>query len=121
MNPLIYPFLIANLLDATSSFDLINERLALKVTVPSLQVSQAISSEYSFADYHKECLNRATRQKLPRDAAEDLCNCTINKFRTQYTIQEFRSLVQKSKSNTSAAETLSAVGESCFEEVLYEE
>lgn len=121
MNALIYPFLIANLLDAASSSVLKNERLAVKATSASLSVAQAVSSQYSFEDYHKECLGRATSEKLPLDAAKDLCNCTIAKFRSQYNIQEFRALVQKSKSNPSAAETLSAVGESCFEEVLYEE
>lgn len=121
MNALIYPFLIANFLQPPLSYGMKNEKIALKATPASLQVAQAVSSQYSFEDYHQECLSRATREKLPLDAAKDLCNCTIKKFRSQYTIQEFRSLVQKSKSNASAAETLSAVGESCFEEVLYEE
>ncbi|OKH23197.1 hypothetical protein NIES593_10130 [Hydrococcus rivularis NIES-593] len=86
-----------------------------------LSVAQASSTQYTFEDYRKECLQRATREKLPQDVAEDLCNCTINRFRSRYTLEEFRSLVKKSKNNTAAAETLTAVGESCFEEVMYEE
>lgn len=82
--------------------------------------SQPIA-QYSFEDYKKECLQRATREQLPQDVAQDLCNCTIARFRSQYNIDEFRALVQKSKNNSTAAETLSSVGESCFEEVLYEE
>lgn len=85
------------------------------------RVAQASSAQYTFEDYKQECLQRATREKLPQDVAQDLCNCTINKFRSQYTIEQFRSLVQKSKSNATAAQTLTSIGEACFEEVLYEE
>jgi Cft2 family RNA processing exonuclease len=105
-------------------------RLILELTcflAASSQVSaneilaQASSNQYTFEDYRKECLQRATSQKLPQDVAQDLCNCTINRFRSQYTIEQFRSLVQRSKTNTEAQETLAATGEACFEEVLYED
>jgi hypothetical protein len=81
----------------------------------------AQSSTDSFEDYRKECLQRATSEKLPADVAEELCNCTIARFRSQYTLEEFRALVQKSKSDKTAAQTLTAVGEACFDEVMYEE
>ncbi len=81
----------------------------------------AQTAQYSFEDYKRECLQRATREGLARDVADDLCNCTINKFRSRYTIQQFRALVQKSKQDKAAARTLSSVGEACFDEVLYEE
>jgi hypothetical protein len=78
------------------------------------------SSSYSFEDYKKECLVRAGREGLGPDVAEELCNCTINNFRSHYSIQQFRALVQKSKTDKVSARTLSDVGEACFDEVLYE-
>ncbi|NJK48166.1 hypothetical protein HC931_08275 [Candidatus Gracilibacteria bacterium] len=117
MTTLLYSLFLLNSLYLTfsssaSSFFLVNTTSSIK--------SQPIA-QYSFEDYKKECLQRATNEKLPPDVAQDLCNCTMNQFRSQYSIDEFRTLVQKSKNNSTAAETLSLVGESCFEEVLYEE
>lgn len=86
----------------------------------NLAIAQSSSTD-SFEDYKKECLQRATSEKLPADVAEELCNCTIARFRSQYTLEEFRSLVQKSKSDKTAAQTLTSVGEACFDEVMYEE
>lgn len=74
----------------------------------------------SFEDYKKECLQRATQEGLPKDIAEDLCQCTMTQFRQQYSIDKFRELVRKSKTDKNAQRTLSNVGESCFEEILYE-
>lgn len=117
MKTLLYVLFLLNPLDltlfsSTSSFLLANATNSLK--------SQSVA-QYSFEDYKKECLQRATNEKLPPDVAQDLCNCTMNRFRSQYSINEFRDLVQKSKNNPTAADTLTSVGESCFEEVLYEE
>jgi hypothetical protein len=81
---------------------------------------QSTSSRYSFEDYKKECLQRARKEGLSKEDAEKLCTCTINRFRSRYTIVQFRSLVQKSKTNKAARATLTQVGEQCFEEILYE-
>jgi hypothetical protein len=83
------------------------------------QVAQ--SSANTFDNYRKECLQRVTRQGLRGQVAQDICNCVITKFRSRYSIAQFRDLIQKSKTNKAAARTLSDVGEACFEEVLYEE
>jgi hypothetical protein len=117
MKTLLYSLFLFNPLDLTLSSSTLN---LLFVNATTNLKSQPIA-QYSFEDYKKECLQRATREKLPQDVAQDLCNCTINQFRSQYSIDEFRALVQKSKNNSTAAETLTSVGESCFEEVLYEE
>jgi hypothetical protein len=94
--------------------------LALDAASKNLAIAQSPSTD-SFEDYKKECLQRATSEKLPADVAQELCNCTIARFRSQYTLEEFRALVQKSKSDKTAAQTLTSVGEACFDEVMYEE
>lgn len=91
------------------------------VILGSQEIAQNTSPQYSFEDYKKECLQRSATEGLPPQDAQKLCNCTINRFRDRYSIQEFRALIQKSKNNKTAAETLSQVGESCFEEILYEQ
>jgi hypothetical protein len=82
---------------------------------------QILAAQYSFDNYRQECLQRASREGLPPETANELCNCTISRFRNRYTIQQFRTLVQKSKTEKAAAQTLAEVGEACFEEVLYEQ
>jgi hypothetical protein len=99
---------------------LLETSLSLAIQSPAL-ANKASSDRTSFEDYKQECLRRSNQEKLPQDVAQDLCNCTIKKFQSQYTLEEFRALVKKSQNNTVAAENLSAVGEACFEEVLYEE
>jgi hypothetical protein len=85
------------------------------------KVAQNSSSSNSFDDYRKECLQRSRKQGLTQVDADKLCNCTINKFRSRYNIQQFRALVQKSKTDKAAQRTLNDVGEACFDEILYEE
>ncbi len=83
--------------------------------------AQNSTSRNSFEDYRKECLQQASQQGLATDSANDLCNCTMKKIRSQYTIQQFQALVQKSKSDRATAQRLSSIGESCLDSVLYEE
>jgi hypothetical protein len=83
--------------------------------------AQNTTSGYSFDDYRQECLQRAVGQGLARELAIDLCNCTLQKIRSQYTIGQFRTLVQKSKTDKSIARRLSSIGESCLDTILYEE
>jgi hypothetical protein len=82
--------------------------------------SSAPASRTPFESYRQECLQRSRRQGLANDVANDLCNCTMKKFQSRYNLAQFRALVQKSKSDKTAARTLTAVGEACFDEVLYE-
>lgn len=74
----------------------------------------------SFDQYHHDCVARVQKQGLKADIADDVCNCTMGQFKTQYNIQQFNAIVQKSKTDKAAARQLSNVGESCFEKVLYE-
>lgn len=86
----------------------------------ALEVKQATKIPSSFEDYRKECLQRVRNQGISQDVALDICNCTLKKFQSQYTFPQFRALVEKSKSDRAAAQRLSAVGEACFDQVLYE-
>lgn len=75
----------------------------------------------SFEQYKKDCRAMVTQQKLG-EFAEDICQCTMTRFRKQYSIQEFNALVAKSKTDKAAKRQLSKVGEACFEEeVLYKD
>ena len=75
----------------------------------------------SFEQYYQECLQRVKKQGLAADVAKDVCNCTIAKFKSQYNIQQFTTIVQKSKTDKTSARQLANVGETCFEQVLYEQ
>lgn len=90
----------------------------LKQTTPQKTAQNSVNT---FDIYHKECLQRVTQQGLRGQVAQDICNCVITKFRSRYSLVQFRDLIQKSKTNKAAARTLSDVGEACFEEVLYEQ
>lgn len=97
--------------------------LALSVPVRAnnpIYLSQSSNSAPTFDSYRRECLQRAQSQGLASDVAKDLCDCTIKKFQASYSLQQFRTLVQKSKTDKTAARTLSTVGEACLDEILYE-
>lgn len=83
--------------------------------------AQNANNRSSFDNYHRECLQKATQQGLASASANDLCNCTMSKIRSQYTLQQFQTLVQKSKNDRATAQRLSAIGESCLDSVLYEQ
>ena len=86
----------------------------------TVYLSQSSNTATTFDSYRQECLQRARAEGLAADVAKDLCDCTIKKFQARYNLQQFRTLVQKSKTDKAAARTLSSVGEACFDEILYE-
>lgn len=97
--------------------------LALSLPVQAnnaVYLSQRSNTATTFDSYRQECLQRAREEGLAADVAKDLCDCTIKKFQARYNLQQFRALVQKSKTDKAAARTLSSVGEACFDEILYE-
>ena len=97
--------------------------LALSLPVQAnnaVYLSQSSNTATTFDSYRQECLQRARAEGLAADVAKDLCDCTIKKFQARYNLQQFRTLVQKSKTDKAAARTLSSVGEACFDEILYE-
>ena len=86
----------------------------------AVYLSQSSNIATTFDSYRQECLQRARAEGLAADVAKDLCDCTIKKFQARYNLQQFRTLVQKSKTDQAAARTLASVGEACFDEILYE-
>jgi hypothetical protein len=74
----------------------------------------------SFDDYKVNCMQRVRQQGLTQAVALDVCNCTIKKFKSLYSLQQFQDVVKKSKSDKAVANRLRDVGEACFESVLYE-
>ena len=97
--------------------------LALSLPVQAnnaVYLSQSSNTATTFDSYRQECLQRARAEGLAADVAKDLCDCTIKKFQARYNLQQFRTLVQKSKTDKAAARTLASVGEACFDEILYE-
>ena len=97
--------------------------LALSLPVQAnnaVYLSQSSNIATTFDSYRQECLQRARAEGLAADVAKDLCDCTIKKFQARYNLQQFRALVQKSKTDKAAARTLASVGEACFDEILYE-
>ena len=97
--------------------------LALSLPVQAnnaVYLSQSSNPATTFDSYRQECLQRARAEGLAADVAKDLCDCTIKKFQARYNLQQFRALVQKSKTDKAAARTLASVGEACFDEILYE-
>lgn len=70
-------------------------------------------------DYMKTCTKRATSQGLVQDDANTMCSCTLNKFQSQYSVEQFKKLRQDSQNNQEAAQILSEVGYSCLDQILY--
>jgi hypothetical protein len=94
----------------------------LQFSVPgSMAATKTATSANSFDQYHQECLQRVEKQGLAADIGKDVCNCTMMKFKSQYNIQQFKAIVQKSKTDKTSARQLSKIGENCFEKVLYEQ
>ena len=83
-------------------------------------IAPAPARASSFDTYKQECLQRVRTQGLTQEVALDVCNCTIKKFQSTYSLAQFQALVKKSKTDTAAARRLAEVGETCFESVLYE-
>lgn len=86
-------------------------------------VKQGLSNDSAriWCNYKQECLKQSQKEGLPPAAAETVCNCVINDFRKRYNPVEFKKLTEQAKTNRSVAQKLREVGETCFEEVLYEE
>lgn len=86
------------------------------------QTSKRLSenNEYpqDFADaYQASCKINAVTEGLSTEAAETLCNCTLNKFQSQYTLERFQELLAKA-AKEETPEELIEVGELCAEQLI---
>jgi hypothetical protein len=73
------------------------------------------------ADYIKDCHKSVLDRDIPAEEADTLCKCTLDKFQSQYSVTEFQTLVRNSEKDKKAASKLTEVGNTCFEQILYEE
>ena len=73
-------------------------------------------TQNSFENYHKQCLRRVEQAGIKGAAAQEMCTCTINKFKQKYSLTEFTKLVQQSETNQAIAKKLAEVGEECLYE-----
>ena len=72
-------------------------------------------------DYAQECIQTSMGEGLDETEAQKLCDCTINEFQRQYSLEEFKQLTTASTTDEQAENTLVEVGQVCFEEILYEQ
>jgi hypothetical protein len=71
--------------------------------------------------YNQECMRTSMGEGLEEAEAKRLCNCTIKEFQRQYSLTEFQRLTAASATDKTSEATLIEVGQSCFEQILYEE
>ncbi len=75
----------------------------------------------TWCGYKAECIIQSNNEGLSEDLSVELCDCTIDNFIAKYDLQEFKNLNKKAKNDEEAAEELSNIGLTCFEELLFEE
>jgi hypothetical protein len=73
------------------------------------------------SDYMKDCQKSVIARDIPAEEAVTLCTCTLDRFRSQYSLTEFQALVKDAKKDKKAANKLTKVGNTCFEQILYEQ
>ena len=66
-------------------------------------------------DYNQECIQTSMTEGLESTEAEQLCDCTINKFQSKYSLEEFKQLMAASVRDKKAEMALVEVGQVCFE------
>jgi hypothetical protein len=73
------------------------------------------------SEYMQDCQKSVVARDIPTEEAGTLCTCTLKQFQSKYSLSEFQSLVRESKKDKKAASKLTAVGNNCFEQILYEQ
>lgn len=71
--------------------------------------------------YNQECMQTSMGEGLAVAEATRLCKCTVNEFQRQYSLTEFKRLTTAAATSKSSEAALVEVGQSCFEQILYEE
>lgn len=74
---------------------------------------QAIVNEYM-----RSCQQSAVRGGLSQQQAQRLCTCTINRFQSRFTLEQFRNLTRQGQESGKPPEAMTEVGMACAEEVL---
>jgi hypothetical protein len=71
--------------------------------------------------YNQECMQTSMGEGLAAEEATRLCQCTVKEFQRQYSLTEFKRLTAAAANNQASEAALVEVGQSCFEQILYEE
>ena len=71
-------------------------------------------------NYNQECIQTSMSEGLAQTDAQSLCDCTIDEFQRQYSMEEFQQLISASVTDEEAETALVEVGQFCFEQILYE-
>ena len=72
-------------------------------------------------EYLKDCMATSMTEGLGEPEAQKLCQCTLTEFQQRYSLAEFQELNVQAETDPKASNALIAVGELCFESILYEE
>lgn len=86
---------------------------------PNSDLAEQYPPEF-VSTYSRECIQTSIAEGLEEAEASKLCDCTLNKFQQQYTLQEFKQLTIDSNSDQASQDALIETGQVCFEELLYE-
>lgn len=86
-------------------------------------VTQGLTADKAkiWCNYKQDCLKESQKEGLPVDTAQSVCECTINEYKKRYSIQQFQNLTQQIKTNPAVEEKLREVGETCLDNILFEE
>ena len=88
--------------------------------VPSPTVPENKYPESIVEAYLLNCAQMAAEQGLVEEEAQSICQCTIGKFQSIYTLEQFQQLTNASANNNEDAEaTLTEIGYTCFEEMYF--
>ena len=104
-------------------FSLLSLSLLNGVAVAESNTKAAPTNSYSadfIQNYDRECIQTAMSEGLAQTDAQSLCDCTINEFQRQYSMEEFQQLTLASATDEAAETALVEVGQFCFEQILYE-
>ncbi|GAB4525746.1 MAG: hypothetical protein Tsb0014_05360 [Pleurocapsa sp.] len=99
---------------------LISSSAVAAETQDNPNVTETYPTEF-VSDYTKECTQTSMEEGLTDTEAKTLCQCTIDEFQSQYTLEEFKKLTAASATDENASNTLIEVGQGCFESILYEQ
>lgn len=94
------------------------------VAVAEGSTKPAQTNQYSadfIQDYNQECIQTSMSEGLDEVDAQKLCDCTVEEFQRQYSMEEFQQLTLASATDAEAETALVEVGQFCFEQILYEE
>ena len=71
--------------------------------------------------FNQECMDTSLGEGLEEAEARRLCDCSIDEFERQYSLEEFQQLTAAAATDKASETALIEVGQFCFEQILYAE